>query len=488
MERQHRLVIIGDSLSQGFMSGAIHRTDISYPMMLADALGCRDAMSVPDFWGKGGLPINLERILHKLGEKHGNVLDWWELAPALARCQNLLDEVEDYWERYGGSQPVARAGDHDNLSVWGFEVADAVEVTESVCRQALPARTDNLLNQIPEMSMFRTARRVLNPRLDPRNAERSQVSLATEMARQGGIENLIVYLGANNALSAVATLSIELSSDEDLHRGRQERTCNLYRPEHFEQLYRRLAQRVASIGARRVFTATIPHVMIPPVSRGVSPGGTMGAGGSPGRQYYEYYTRPWVWDRVFDPARHNRLRREDAQRIDLFIDRYNDVVRSEARDRGWHCTDLCALLDGLAFRSAGGHPPTPLPAGLLEALARRPHLAYLLDRDTPALDTRFLSLDDQGRIAKGGLFSLDGIHPTTIGYGLLAGAFLETMQQDVPEMGLTDRALDWDAVVAADTLINRPPQLLANLEACLGFLDRGGLLSSVLQLFGRPQL
>ncbi len=487
MRTPRKLVVIGDSLSQGFMSGAIYRTDISYPMMLADVLGCRESMSVPDFWGKGGLPINLERILHKLGERHGNVLDWWELAPALARCRNLLDEVEDYWERLAGSRPVLHGGEHDNLSVWGFEVSDALEVTEEACRRALPDQVDNLLSQIPEMSMFRTARRVLNPRFDPRRADRSQVEAATELAQQDGIENLIMYLGANNALSAVATLEIELSEDEDLWRARQDRTCNLYRPEHFERLYHQLADRVDDIGAQRVFTATIPHVTIPPVTRGVSPGGTIRGGGSPGRRYYEYYTRPWIWDRDFNPHRHTRLRREDAQRIDLSIDRYNDVVRDEARARGWHCTDLCAVLDGLAFRSTGGHPPTPLPDGLLEALARRPTLAYLLDRDSPALDTRFLTLDDEGRITKGGLFSLDGIHPTTIGYGLLASAFLETMQKEAPELGVADAQLDWDAIVAADTLINQPPQLLANLEPCLGFLDRGGLLSSVLRLFGRPK-
>ena len=35
----HRLVTIGDSITQGFMSGAIFRTDLSWPAMVAHELG-----------------------------------------------------------------------------------------------------------------------------------------------------------------------------------------------------------------------------------------------------------------------------------------------------------------------------------------------------------------------------------------------------------------------------------------------------------------
>src|SRR4051812_16906292 len=63
---RHRLVTVGDSLTQGFMSGAIHRTDISWPAITAYELGLTaEQFTYPSYeWptGPGGLPIDLERL------------------------------------------------------------------------------------------------------------------------------------------------------------------------------------------------------------------------------------------------------------------------------------------------------------------------------------------------------------------------------------------------------------------------------------------
>lgn len=70
-----KLVVIGDSLSQGFQSGSIYNTFKSYPAMLADALNDNFNFSYPMFGasedgksddGEGGLPINLEMLLRVL--------------------------------------------------------------------------------------------------------------------------------------------------------------------------------------------------------------------------------------------------------------------------------------------------------------------------------------------------------------------------------------------------------------------------------------
>ena len=39
---RHRLVVIGDSLSHGFKSLAVSDVELSYPAMIADALGWKD--------------------------------------------------------------------------------------------------------------------------------------------------------------------------------------------------------------------------------------------------------------------------------------------------------------------------------------------------------------------------------------------------------------------------------------------------------------
>lgn len=476
---RHRLVVIGDSLSQGFMSGAIHRADISYPVMLAHALGVRDEFVAPDFAGEGGLPLNLELVLSDLSRWFGRKVNWWEVVPVLARLQRLLDRVEDHWEKGRGSKPFDQPETCHNLAVWGFEVRDAYTVTEEVCREAIPKARDNFLSQIPEMPMYRTARRVLNPTFGDEKTAWSQVQSAHELAQDGGIENLIVALGANNALGTVISLNIKWSEDQDLERLPHQRTANLYRTEHFDRLYRELADAIGEIGAQRVFVATVPHVTIPPITRGVSPGGSQTGG------YYEYYTRPWIWDDVFDPEVHQKLEREQAREIDATIDDYNTIIRRSASDHGFFVFDMCKILDDLAFRRSEGRPRYTFPEGLVTALRDRPNLSYLVDDEGKVrLDTRFVmgDKDDPRRIARGGIFSIDGIHPTTIGYSVIADALVKEMVGegvDFPEGG----RLPWDDIVAMDTLINEPPAMLAGLKDCLAFLDRHGLLSSIIKHF-----
>ena len=486
-ESMHRFVVVGDSLSQGFMSGAIHRPDLSYPAIIARAIGVHDTFRYCEFDGADGLPLNLEALLHRLSRVYGSRIDWWDVVPAMASVRSILDDVEDYWERGRGTWPVPTRSVHHNLAVWGFEVGDATMVTEGVCRRAIPAPEDNLFKQVPEMPMYRTARRVLNPTFSHEGMEWSQMANVRELQAKGGIENLVVALGANNALGTVTSLELRYSEPSDLHRQPHERDCNLYLPEHFRIQYRALAEEVAAVGAERVFVATVPHVTVPPVTRGVSPDGSLDGG------YFEFYTRPWIWDDVFDKDRHPHLTRAQARRIDEFIDEYNGVVAETAAEHGWHVFDLCRMLDDLAFRRRQGETVFDWPAGLAAALKRNRKLAYLVGEDgAPTLDTRFFMVKDgrSPKIVKGGLFSLDGIHPTTVGYGLVAHELLGCLRDagaDVPAGGLDvktrGRRTLWDDVVAADTLIGDPPTLLDDLRDILVFLEKRGLFSELLAAF-----
>src|SRR5690606_1449711 len=102
------------------------------------------------------------------------------------------------------------------LAVWGFEVRDAFTLTEGLCGRTIPKPRDNLINQVPEHAMYRTARRVLNPTCAIESAEWTQIRVAREIAADGGIENHILWLGANNALGTVTSLSIRHSEEADL--------------------------------------------------------------------------------------------------------------------------------------------------------------------------------------------------------------------------------------------------------------------------------
>jgi hypothetical protein len=99
----NRLVTIGDSLAQGFMSAAICRTDLSWPSIVAFELGLRLGVGFryPVYEqpaGPGGLPFDLARALRSLEEVVGDRLDWHEAVRALLRwAQSYMDAIEDYW-------------------------------------------------------------------------------------------------------------------------------------------------------------------------------------------------------------------------------------------------------------------------------------------------------------------------------------------------------------------------------------------------------
>jgi lysophospholipase L1-like esterase len=486
------LMAVGDSLTQGFQSGSIHSTHLSYPALIARALGLDPlAFRVPDFSGAGGLPVNLERLTRRLAQRFGQRVSALEFWPALAVVRGLLDEVEDHWERGPGARPSDSGPLHHNLAVWGFEVGDADSVTEALCRRALPAADDDFIRQVPEMAMYRTARRTLNPGFRRGLQHLSQLDAAAQLAEEaGGIRNLIFWMGANNALGTVTELEIRWSEEADLRRPPHRRNANLWRPEHFERVYRRVADRVDAVGARFVFVGNVPHVTVPPVTRGVSIGAPDRVDG-----YYQHYTRFWVWDDDFrsDPARYKSLDRDEARRIDDTVDAYNETIAREASQRGWHLVDFCETLDALAFRRRGGDVRGRLPDGLADALEARPALRHHVegrgDQRRVALDTRFLRLQgsSEERLAAGGLFSLDGVHPTTVGQAVIARQVLETMSgawQSAGRDAVTPSPAWWTDVLDADTLVSQPPRNLNDLRELLGFLSARGFLRDLVQTLG----
>lgn len=60
------LVTIGDSLTQGFQSGCISRTDISYPALIAHAMKWN--FTYPKFPNEEALPLNLGSSRAQFGE------------------------------------------------------------------------------------------------------------------------------------------------------------------------------------------------------------------------------------------------------------------------------------------------------------------------------------------------------------------------------------------------------------------------------------
>ena len=101
-----------------------------------------------------------------------------------------------------------------------------------------------------------------------------------------------------------------------------------------------------------------------------------------------------------------------------------------------------------------------------------------LARLTPVPDSRSFVSGPDGR-ERGGLFSLDGIHATTIAYGLMAQDFIRVMREAGVEFmhrdGVTPRKgevhLDWNWLIPLDSLIAKPPRSLGANVKLVGWLD-----------------
>jgi hypothetical protein len=473
----HRLVVIGDSLSHGFQSGAIFHTDISYPAIIAWELGCFDEFRFPTYPAYGGIPFNIEFLIADLEHHFGSRISWWESPLAVYRVRQHLAEAESWWDKGPGATVPPGRGINHNLAVYGWDLRDALGRTADTAAAAWRVPEDWSLVPLVRNADSIAAMRVLDSARDSSGGGLTPLGAAAALGEEGpgdegdGIETLIVFLGANNALGSVFSLNVRWSGDgyDDLRR---KAAFNVWRPSHFAAELRLLADEVRRVRARHVIWATVPHVTIAPLARGV--GGKV----RPGSRYFRYYTRPWISDRDFDPEEdHPYLTADDARAVDSAIDQYNEAIveavrRGREEGRDWRVLDVCGLLDRLAARRYVEDPQmTPPPWWTPYELP--PELAAL----SPTPDTRFFASGAGGRTA-GGLVSLDGVHPTTIAYGVLAREFIRVMVdagvvfRDAAGAPRERVEVDFGRLLALDSLVSRPPASLSPDVALIGWFDQ----------------
>jgi hypothetical protein len=477
----NRLVTIGDSLTHGFMSAAIFRTDLSWPAIVAYELGLTsDQFRFPLYeWpsGPGGIPLDLERLARAFEKRFGPKLDFWEIVSAALWIRSYMDGVEDYWERGPGSATPPTGPSFHNLAVYGWDVLDPQLTTAATVADRLKQpTTDDLVNQIVEHNQDRAAWPVLQ-RARKGNQPRTVLEAAADLATSGGgVETLVVVLGANNALGSVVSLDLTWTPADYATLPPEQRTaakqgCTVFRPSAFAADWELLVQQLRAVDAQHIVVATVPCVTIAPVARGVD------RKVRPDSRYFPYYTRPWITDDDFDPARDPNITSDDARAVDSAIDAFNDtIIASVAAARGdgldWYLFDLGGLLDRLATRryldSPWARPPwwTPYPL---------PPAVQALD---PVPNTRFFRSGPGGR-TDGGLFSLDGVHPTTVAYGVLAQEVIKVMElagvaflgrDGQPRQGPV--VVDFDRLLHADTLLSQPPAVIGEALGFLGWLDQ----------------
>ncbi|WP_020402779.1 hypothetical protein [Gracilimonas tropica] len=467
-EAKHKLVVIGDSLSQGFNNGGIYRTDINFPSFIHRCFKSNPPFDQPNFTAQAGIPLNIEVLVRGLSQEIGDEITWNEYLPAAKHMIQTLKRIKKYWEGGLKDLSVERSQPYHNQSIWGFNISDSWIVNERNSREYIANNPERftVFDFLPDHAKFTTARLVLNPSLKTDFEERSQIDNAQILADDGGIENLIVCLGHNNMIAAVTDLKLIWTEDQDIEGFPGERKYTVYRPEHFEKQYRKLAEKVSKLNAERVFVPTLPYVTIPPVMRGVNNDLSSKRLG-----YFDYYTRFWIWDEDFHPDKHPHLTKDEAIQLDLTMDEYNAIIKKVAGEYGWHVVPMAKNVAGMARRRLGGELVRDFPKGLADALKAQDSTAHLVDEHGDVhLSTDFIRLNNEGKLYKGGIFSLDGLHPTTIGYGLMANVYLKTMARAGVKF---KHSINWDEVVREDSLVSDPPKLLAELRLVLRILAMG---------------
>lgn len=495
-----RLVTIGDSISQGFMSAGAAQTQLCYSTLLARMMELADYRHPS--WPLGGIPLNAEALLRHLSKYYGDdIRGPFEWKGAALRVGDFLDRLEDYYERGPGDfmKPYGNGvRSFHNLASFGFTVSDAWQLTPAVALDQLLAGEGKPFEDqafaTPSDAFYRSAFRVLNPSADSSLNAMSQVEWLRHHAERDpdGVENLVLFLGANNALGTVLHMRIR----EDLtgpaeyatadHRARM--NINLSTPEQFEQDYAHLLDMILEILDApehrtrspnwQVFLGTVPAVTVAPIAKGfgqasrtTDPFGVVDLGAN----YFERYAYVMLEEDAAMRDDTPHLTRDDAVEIDTRIAGFNATIRrlvDEANARldrpRLHIVDIAAALLRAAIKRNDGRPTYAFPPALLEAFRGDEVLRrYDSARATVALPggpalaptTRYYRAEND-RVYEGGLFSLDGVHPSAIGQGILAEEFATVMRANGVHIR---RRLNWPGIVRSDTLSWRPLNLIEEL-------------------------
>lgn len=498
-----KLVAIGDSITQGVMSAAISKTKLSYPALIAHALGLNvwepgddgdpedpNGFRVPHFPGTG-FPFNIEEFLKALGPDFDASIDIGRLIRRVWHISKFIHETKDSHD----FDEVRYDGVYHNLAVLSFRVFHSFtvnaacydeqitdsqhnpffdniipELRESIIsglnnewRQRPSVLVHHFLNRYldslpdidegPSETMYRVARHVLNPSQNSARERWTQICNLQHIVEQEGVENLILFLGANDCLGTVRDIEIRdmegKNVDDDLEDRRQ---YNLTSEDVFRRDYKRMVCQISEIISKdtKVFVGTIPYVTIPPITQASNERDRM-------HNERQYFTR---YNLFFEEKSSNHLTGQDARDIDDRIDKFNEIIKDIIQPLpNWHLVEIGCLLNKLAIRRASDNP-TDDPDKPLKDLLPCDH-ELLSDDLAPIPNVLRLQTENNER-KSGGIFSLDCFHPTTIGQGLIAREFVSEMKAagvSHIDPKKSDWDLNWKTIIKNDTLLEDPPEL-----------------------------
>jgi hypothetical protein len=500
------------------MSGAAARTDLCYSTLIARLmeLDLEREYLFPQWPGGGDSPANLEILFRaldsELSVRHDR--NQLNLATGILKVLNLILEHQHAEDEAAGGVPFFH-----NLACWGFNIADSWLLSGRCCQGEVQAGAgieslDDVerrgLTTVHDTSFYRCALKVLNPSLDRYFGFFTHLDWLDYHVRRSGVENLILSYGLNNVLPALVSLCIRqtrpglaesadytssLGSSHRLWRkknsllrkgdalGKKEWRAmeeldgslgmvhsdvhdkfrwSLWHPDHFQQEFRTLLGIVdelmeqndaAGCDSWNVFISDIPVLTRLAFLRGRGERTVVD-----GRPRYEIYTYfPNVESDVYDTEEF--LTCSDVVHIESCIRLYNRAIEEAAGDlnerhrrkgRGprYHLVRLSALFESFSDGT--------------KASVEAPETGLIYP---PVNAENYVA--SSKRLISGGIFSLDALHPSAIGQGLIAAELLKVMK----EAGVLspEARLDWSEIIGSDSLYCRPVGISRALYVDEGF-------------------
>ncbi len=403
------MMAIGDSLYQGVRSLTVKRglIQLSAPAQIAEALGIRHRFTCPD--PTRPILVDMEA--------------WLRMLPSLDDVKTDLAANANYW--FGKPKSPSGREFFENVAVASATVADLYTQSWQTSDDYLTGLPSDVKPRIKNLEwgdlelgrivQSLNARFTLNPSGKQRYRGFTQVGLVTARLPK----RLLVNIGSNNGLWEMvfeANPAGQVRMKEELQ----------VLAEHLNALPRDVADiYFNSLGV----PSTVPNLM--PVPDYQEWRRKPGAGA-----YYKRYENRFGFG-------YGRLTGVQLKRLDARVAKANEDARQILRSafdnkKRLHFVDMAALQKS---RDAKHRRQTAT------------NVVKLKNRKT--LSNVTTEANFWGAFARGGLAGLDGMHPTVVGYALMAGRVLQAIAKAEP--GQRPNAIDLDQAFERDKLLTDMP-------------------------------
>lgn len=405
------MMAIGDSLFNGVRSLTIDKTlaQWSVPAQLAKALGISD-FAIPDY--PRNVVINFEQ--------------WVRDLPFVSKVFDDLNGNISFWN----TQPKSALPQFDNIaiasSLWSdlydrtWKTAQAeIDAINTLVAQGKTTYNDNLA----ELFFAFNTRFILNPTGDPNTPALSPLEIVA--ARKP--KRLIISIGANNGLWAMAFAATACTG-----AGQATGPFSAGDLAQLQTFITKLQALPPDI--EHIYINTLPHPSDTATMMPVDDGeldDKPGAG-----KFYPRYENRFGFN-------YNQLSGDQVAANDKVIDDLKAHIAGLVTDPRIHFVPIDTTFDAYDFKTNAQAKVVAAPND------DRPLSNIMINKGTDA------QTDDE--YWYGGLIGMDGMHPTFIGYNVMAQTVLATIQANEPGLAIPNPLPTVAQVYNADKLVNDLP-------------------------------